>query len=78
MENELLEASFSESEVKEAIFGSYVEGARGPDVFSFLFYQVFWEVTKKIPYELVLLLEQDNLNLDSLNYAMINPYPKRT
>ena len=39
-ENEFLEAPFYE-EVKEAVFGSYAEGARGPDGFSFLFYQVF-------------------------------------
>jgi hypothetical protein len=39
--NELLEASFTEEEIKAAIFYSYAEGAPGPDDFSFLFYQVF-------------------------------------
>jgi hypothetical protein len=39
-ENVLLEAPFSEEEVKEAVFGSYAEGAPGPDGFYFLFYQV--------------------------------------
>ena len=37
-ENELLEAPFSETEVEEAIFSSYPDGAPGPDVISFLFY----------------------------------------
>ncbi|XP_066344398.1 uncharacterized protein [Miscanthus floridulus] len=40
-ENELLEASFTEDEIKAAIFDSYAEGAPGPDGFSFLFYQAF-------------------------------------
>jgi hypothetical protein len=39
-ENNMLEAPFTEAEVKKAIFGSYAEGAPGPDGFSFLFYQV--------------------------------------
>jgi len=37
-ENALLEADFSEAEVKEAVFGSYAEGAPGPDGLPFLFY----------------------------------------
>ena len=41
LENELLEAPFTENEVREAVFSSYAEGAPGPDGFSFLFYQVF-------------------------------------
>lgn len=41
MENEWLEAPFSEFEVKDVVFSSYAKGAPGPDGFSFLFYQVF-------------------------------------
>ena len=41
LENELLEAPFSEAEIKEAVFGSYSDGAPGPDGFSFMFYQHF-------------------------------------
>jgi hypothetical protein len=37
---------FLKKEVKEAIFGSYVEGAPGPGGFSFLFYQHFWELIR--------------------------------
>jgi hypothetical protein len=36
-ENELLEKPFSEEEIKAAIFGSYANGAPGPDSLSFLF-----------------------------------------
>jgi hypothetical protein len=41
-DNEMLEAEFFEEEIKRAIDGSDVEGAPGPDGFSFLFYQRFW------------------------------------
>jgi hypothetical protein len=41
LENEALEKPFSEEEVKEAILGSYANGAPGPDGLSFLFYQTF-------------------------------------
>lgn len=40
-ENDLLIASFTESEIREAIFSCYAEGAPGPDGISFLFYQKF-------------------------------------
>lgn len=38
-ENELLQAPFSETEIKDALFNCYAEGAPGPDGLSFLFYQ---------------------------------------
>jgi len=40
-ENELLEAPFTEEEIKNTVFDSYAEGGPGPDGFSFLFYQSF-------------------------------------
>jgi hypothetical protein len=76
LENELFEAPFSENEVREAVFGSYAEGALGPDGFSFLFYQVFWDLIKGDLIKLVRLFEQGGLNLDRLNYAMITLLPK--
>ena len=45
-ENELLEAPFSETEVKEAIFSSYPDGAPSSDGIPFLFYQHFWDLVK--------------------------------
>ena len=40
-ENRILVAPFSESEIKNAIFSCYPEGAPGPDGLPFLFYQKF-------------------------------------
>ena len=37
-ENLMLQCPFSEVEIKEAIFGSYADGAPGPDGFSFMYY----------------------------------------
>jgi len=37
-ENEILAAPLSEEDIKTAIFGSYADGAPGPDGFPFLFY----------------------------------------
>jgi len=39
-ENELLEAPFTEEEIKNAVFDSYAEGAPSPDGFSFLFFSI--------------------------------------
>jgi len=43
---EFLEKPFSEEDIKNAVFGSYVEGTPGPDGFPFLFYQHFWDLIK--------------------------------
>ena len=76
LENELLEAPFTENEVREAVFSSYAEGAPGPDGFSFLFYQVFWDMIKVDLMNLIGMFEQGDLNIDRLNYAMITLIPK--
>jgi hypothetical protein len=47
-ENEILSRSFSEEEIREAVFSSYADGALGRDGLSFMFYQTFYEVVKKI------------------------------
>ena len=44
--NEFLDAPFSEQEIKDAVFGSYAEGAPGPDGLPFIFYQHFWDLVK--------------------------------
>uniref|UniRef100_A0A453Q9V0 Endonuclease/exonuclease/phosphatase domain-containing protein n=1 Tax=Aegilops tauschii subsp. strangulata TaxID=200361 RepID=A0A453Q9V0_AEGTS len=62
-ENEHLQKSFSEEEIKEAIFGSYAHGAPGPDGLSFLFYQTFWEVIKTYFMALVRDFEEGKLDL---------------
>jgi hypothetical protein len=75
-ENAVLEAPFLEAEVKEAVFSSYAEGAPGPDGFSFLFYQAFWDVIMGDLMALVNCFENNMLNLDRLNFAMITLLPK--
>ena len=75
VENELLEAPFTEEEVKVALFGSYADGAPRPNGLPFLFYQVLWEIIKSNLMNLVTLFESSKLNLDRINYAMITLIP---
>ena len=76
VEKDFLEAPFSEEEMKNAVFGSYADGAPGPDGFRFLFYQTFWEVIKGDLMRLVNSFWENNLDLDRLNYAIITLIPK--
>ena len=76
LENDLLEADFSEEETKKAVFGSYADGPPGPDGLPFLFYQVFWDVIKKDLMMLVNSFGKGQLDLDRLNYGMIILIPK--
>jgi hypothetical protein len=46
LENSLLEAPFTEQEIRIAVFDSYSDGAPSPDGFSFMFYQSFWDLIK--------------------------------
>jgi hypothetical protein len=39
-ENNFLDQPFSQDEIKEAVFGSYADGAPGPDGFSFCFIKI--------------------------------------
>jgi hypothetical protein len=75
-ENQLLEADFSKEEIREAIKGSYSDGAPGPDVFSFLFYQNFWPTIKNEFMALVRIFEKGELNIERINYAMLVLIPK--
>jgi hypothetical protein len=74
--NEILGGVFSEEEVKEAVFGSYADGAPGPDGLSFIFYQTYWDIVKG---DLIAMFNEwynDNLDLYRLNFAMITLIPK--
>jgi hypothetical protein len=42
----MLGSAFTEEEVRVAVFGSYADGAPGPDGLSFMFYQKLWDITK--------------------------------
>ena len=74
-ENEMLQKPFSEEEIREAIFTSYVAGAPGPDGFSFLFYQKFWGLIKHDFMALVREFEAGTLNVSRLNYDIITLIP---
>ena len=75
-ENNILEVPFSEQEIKEAVFSSYSDGAPGPDGFSFIFYQRFWETIKSDFMNVVKGFENDNVNIARLNYVMLTLIPK--
>jgi len=75
-ENELLITPFSESEIKNAIFSCYAEGAPGPDGLSFLFYQKFWNLIKNDVVHLFNDFHRGDLDLKRLNFALVTLIPK--
>lgn len=62
--------------MKEAIFGSYANGAPGLDGLSFLFYQTFWDVIKADFMAMVRDFEEGKLDIHKLNFALIILIPK--
>jgi hypothetical protein len=68
--NESLLAPFVESEIKDAIFSCYAEGAPGPDGLPFLFYQKFWDLVKKDLVDLFDDFYKGKLDLYRLNCAL--------
>ena len=75
-QNEVLDAPFSETEVKDAVFSSYTEGAPGPDGFSFLFYQTFWDLIKDDLLRMFSDWNRNNLDLFRLNFSLLTLIPK--
>jgi len=76
LENELLEAPFTENEVREAVFSSYAEGAPGPDGLSFLFYQKFWNLIKADLIDMFNDFFKGDLDLSRLNFSLVTLIPK--
>jgi hypothetical protein len=72
----MLGSAFTEKEVKIAAFGSYADGAPGPDGIPFMFYQKFWEVIKNDLISMFNAWFNDDLDLYRLNFAMITLIPK--
>jgi hypothetical protein len=68
---DMLDAPFSEKEAKDEIFGSYAEGAPGPDGFSFLFYQHFWELIRADFMDMVKDWNEGKLDLYRLNFSLL-------
>lgn len=75
-ENFSLTAPFTEEEIKEAVFGSYAEGAPGPDGLPFLFYRNFWDLIKEDLLALFQDFHKGDLDLYRLNCALITLIPK--
>jgi hypothetical protein len=74
--NSELDKEFSEEEVKAAVFGSYAEGAPGPDGFSFLFYQKFWDLIKVDLLNMFKDWNNGELDLFRLNFSLLTLIPK--
>uniref|UniRef100_A0A8R7V1G2 Reverse transcriptase domain-containing protein n=1 Tax=Triticum urartu TaxID=4572 RepID=A0A8R7V1G2_TRIUA len=72
----LLEKPFSEEEIKVVVFGSYAEGAPGPDGFPFLFYQKYWDLIKHDLFALFRDWEAGELDLYRLNFSLLTLVPK--
>lgn len=75
-DNDLLQAPFSVEEVKLAVFGSYSDGALGPDGLSFMFYQHCWEIIK---HDLMAMFDDfyhEKLDIYRLNFAILTLIPK--
>jgi hypothetical protein len=75
-ENDMLDAPFTEEEMKSAVFDSYSEGAPGSDGFTFLFYQKFWEVLKVDLINLFRDFENNTADMFRLNFSLITLIPK--
>jgi hypothetical protein len=76
LEKDLLEAEFSEKEVREAIFGMKHNKAPGPDGFPAEFYQVFWSLIKNDLMAMFSDFHHGDLPLFSLNFGIITLLPK--
>jgi hypothetical protein len=69
---------FSKKEIRDAVFGSYADGAPGPDGFPFLFYQQFWELVKP---EILAMFKDwhlGKLDLFYLNFSLLTLIPKES
>jgi hypothetical protein len=70
-ENDMLDAPFTEDEIKEAVFGSYAEGALGLDGFTFLFYLKFWETIQNDLINLFRYFDNNSTDLFRLNFSLV-------
>lgn len=75
-QNASLEADFTESEVKDAVFSSYAEGAPSPDGLSFIFYQHFWDLIKTDPMDMFKDWNNGELDMFRLKFSLLTMIPK--
>lgn len=73
----MLTTTFTEDEVKRAIFKMEHNKALGPDGFPAEFYQVFWELIKGDLMALFNEFHKGDLPLFSLNFGIITLLPKQ-
>ena len=78
LENEYLTDTFSQEEVRAAIFQMEHNKAPGPDGFPSEFYQVFWNLIKDNLMALFTDFRQGSLPLICLNFGNIILLPKKT
>jgi predicted secreted Zn-dependent protease len=76
VENGLLEADFSEKEVREAIFQMKHNKTPGPNGFPAEFYQIFWSLIKNDLMALFKDFHNGSLPLFNLNFGIITLLPK--
>src|SRR6266540_5064554 len=76
-ENDMLTATFTEQEVKDAVFQMEHNKAPGPDGFPAEFYQTFWDIIKTLLMEMFAQLSTGNLPLFKLNFGVITLLPKK-
>ena len=72
-----LSKSFSEKEIKAAVWGLWVEKTLRPGVFSVFFYMIFWDIIKADVFKLMECLHAGTLQLNRFNYASVDLIPKR-
>ena len=77
-QNAILDADFTEQEIKHAIFGSYAEGAPGPDGLPFPFYQNFWDLIKQDLFNLFSLWNWQRARSLQIDFCPPDPDSKRT
>lgn len=73
-ENDLLQSTFFEEEVKKAVFESYVDGGPGPDGIPFLFYQHFWDLIKHDLMNMFDDFYKGNLDIYRFKFSIFNYY----
>jgi hypothetical protein len=71
-----IKSSFTEEEIKKAVFESYSDGAPDPDGLSFILYQKFCDVIKGDLVEMFDDFYKGELDLYRLNFALITVIPK--
>jgi hypothetical protein len=75
-DNNMLDAPFTEEEIKTAVFSSYSDGTLGLDGLSFMFYKKFWVLVKQDILELFLDQQKGELDLYKLNFSVLSIIPK--